>query len=45
MCWRRAAPPPRPRPPLSLIERDPVRFWQGLCLVLVVLLMVSLATR
>ncbi|EDX81134.1 MULTISPECIES: bifunctional protein-serine/threonine kinase/phosphatase [Brevundimonas] len=37
-----AAPAPRP---LSLIERDPVRFWQGLCLVLVVLLMVSLATR
>ena len=37
-----AAPPPRP---LSIIERDPVRFWQGVCLVLVVLLMISLATR
>ncbi|KAK0351008.1 hypothetical protein LTR94_026709, partial [Friedmanniomyces endolithicus] len=35
-----AAPAPRP---LSLIERDPVRFWQGVSLVLVVLLMVSLA--
>jgi hypothetical protein len=37
-----AAPAPRP---LSLIERDPVRFWQGVCLVLVLLLLISLATR
>jgi hypothetical protein len=37
-----AAPAPRP---LSLIERDPVRFWQGACLVLVLLLLISLATR
>jgi len=37
-----AAPPPRP---LSIIERDPVRFWQGVSLLLVVLLMISLATR
>ncbi len=37
-----AAPQPRP---LSLIERDPVRFWQGVCLLLVVALLVSLATR
>ena len=37
-----AAPPPRP---LSLIERDPVRFWQGVCLLLVLALLVSLATR
>ena len=31
--------------PLSLIERDPVRFWPGVCLVLVLLLLISLATR
>lgn len=30
---------------LSLIEKDPVRFWQGVCVLLVVLLLVSLATR
>ena len=29
----------------SLIERDPVRFWQGVSLLLVVLLAISLATR
>jgi len=33
-----------PQPP-SLIERDPVRFWQGVCILLVIALMVSLATR
>nr|WP_314433271.1 protein kinase [uncultured Brevundimonas sp.] len=37
-----AAPPPRT---LSLIERDPVRFWQGVSLLLVVLLAISIATR
>lgn len=37
-----AAPDPTP---LSLIERDPVRFWQGLCLLLLIALLVSLATR
>jgi serine/threonine protein kinase len=33
-----------PQPP-SLIERDPVRFWQGVCILLVIALLVSLATR
>ncbi|HEX8469588.1 MAG TPA: protein phosphatase 2C domain-containing protein [Brevundimonas sp.] len=33
-----------PQPP-SLIERDPVRFWQGVCILLVIALMISLATR
>ncbi|RZJ78290.1 MAG: bifunctional protein-serine/threonine kinase/phosphatase, partial [Brevundimonas sp.] len=33
------------REPLGLIERHPVRFWQGLCLILLVALLVSLATR
>jgi serine/threonine protein phosphatase PrpC len=37
-----AAPPPRPLP---LMERDPVRFWQGVSLLLAVLLMIALATR
>jgi serine/threonine protein phosphatase PrpC len=35
----------RPRESLSLIEKDPVRFWQGVCLLLVLALLVSLATR
>lgn len=30
---------------LSLIDRDPVRFWQGVCVVLLIALLVSLATR
>lgn len=30
---------------LSLIEKNPVRFWQGVCILLVVLLLISLATR
>lgn len=30
---------------LSLIEKDPVRFWQGVCVLLVIALLVSLATR
>ncbi|RZJ89836.1 MAG: bifunctional protein-serine/threonine kinase/phosphatase, partial [Brevundimonas sp.] len=33
------------REPLGLIERHPVRFWQGLCLFLLVCLLVSLSTR
>ena len=33
-----------PQPP-SLIERDPIRFWQGVCILLVIALMISLATR
>lgn len=37
-----AAPPPRQ---LSLIERDPVRFWQGVSLVLLIAFLVSMATR
>jgi hypothetical protein len=47
MCWRAAAPSQGvapPQPP-SLIERDPVRFWQGVCILLVIALLVSLATR
>lgn len=30
---------------LSLIEKDPVRFWQGVCILLVIALLISLATR
>ena len=37
-----AAPPPRQ---LSLIERDPVRFWQAVSLVLLIAFLVSMATR
>ena len=37
-----AAPPPRP---LSLIERNPVRFWQGVSLLLAVLLLIALTVR
>ena len=37
-----AAPPPRQ---LSLIERDPVRFWQGISLVLLIAFLVSMATH
>ncbi|MFN7108562.1 MAG: bifunctional protein-serine/threonine kinase/phosphatase [Brevundimonas sp.] len=37
-----AAPPPRQ---LSLIERDPVRFWQGISLLLLLALLVSMTTR
>lgn len=37
-----AAPPPRQ---LSLIERDPVRFWQGVSLILLIAFLVSMATR
>ena len=37
-----AAPPPRQ---LSLIERDPVRFWQGVSLLLLLALLVSMTTR
>ncbi|WP_426023923.1 bifunctional protein-serine/threonine kinase/phosphatase [Brevundimonas sp. PWP3-1b1] len=37
-----AAPPPRQ---LSLIERDPVRFWQGVSLLLLIALLVSMTTR
>ena len=33
------------REPQGLIERHPVRFWQGLCLILLVCLLISLATR
>ena len=33
------------REPQGLIERHPVRFWQGMCLFLLVCLLVSLATR
>jgi serine/threonine protein kinase len=36
----------RPMPSeLSLIDRDPVRFWQGVCVALLIALLVSLATR
>ena len=31
--------------PLSLIEKNPVRFWQGVCILLLIALLVSLATR
>jgi len=31
--------------PLSLLERDPVKFWQGVSLLMFVALMISLATR
>jgi len=34
-----------PARPLSLIERNPVRFWQGVSLLLVLLLLIALATR
>ncbi|CAN5275229.1 bifunctional protein-serine/threonine kinase/phosphatase [soil metagenome] len=34
-----------PFEPRSLIERDPVRFWQGLCIFLAVCVLVALATR
>ena len=37
-----AAPPPRR---LSLIERDPVRFWQGVSLILLLACLISMATR
>lgn len=37
-----AAPPPRA---LSLIEQDPVRFWQAVSLLLALLLLIALATR
>lgn len=37
-----AAPPPRQ---LSLIERDPVRFWQRVSLILLIAFLVSMATR
>lgn len=37
-----AAPPPRR---LSLIERDPVRFWQGVSLLLLIALLVAMTTR
>ena len=37
-----AAPPPRQ---LSLIERDPVRFWQGVSLLLLLAFLISMATR
>ena len=37
-----AAPPPRQ---LSLIERDPVRFWQGVSLILLLAFLISMATR
>ena len=30
---------------LSLIEKNPVRFWQGVCILLLIALLVSLATR
>ena len=38
-----AAPPPRRQ--LSLIERDPVRFWQGVSLILLLAFLISMATR
>ena len=35
----------RPRDSLSLIEKNPVRFWQGVSLLMLIALLVSLATR
>ena len=35
----------RPRESLSLIEKNPVRFWQGVSLLMLIAFLVSLATR
>jgi hypothetical protein len=43
--WRAERPCPAPSAQRALIERHPVRFWQVLCLLLLVALVISLVRR